>query len=114
MIYTKYVNSLTFNPTLVQLLPIIKTKTDNKMHKVLLMEPSAKEVCQSFIPFYLSCIIKNFLFESVLSEQASRRVAMENATKNASELEEQLMIEYHKTRQAMITQEISEITGSSS
>ena len=39
---------------------------------------------------------------------------MENATKNASELEEQLMIEYHKTRQAMITQEISEITGSSS
>lgn len=114
MIYTKYVNSLTFNPTLVQLLPIIKTKTDNKMHKALLMEPSAKEVCQSFIPFYLSCIIKNFLFESVLSEQASRRVAMENATKNASELEEQLMIEYHKTRQAMITQEISEITGSSS
>lgn len=114
MIYTKYVNSLTFNPTLVQLLPNIKTKTDNKMHKALLMEPSAKEVCQSFIPFYLSCIIKNFLFESVLSEQASRRVAMENATKNASELEEQLMIEYHKTRQAMITQEISEITGSSS
>lgn len=65
------------------------------------------------IPFYLAMSIKNVLFESLLSEQASRRLAMENATNNAEELEEQLMLEYHKTRQAMITQEINEITGSS-
>ena len=39
-------------------------------------------------------------------------MAMENATDNANELKEQLMLEYNKARQAAITQEISEISGS--
>ena len=47
----------------------------------------------------------------MLSEQASRRTAMENATDNATELEENLLLEYNKSRQAAITQEITEISG---
>ena len=47
----------------------------------------------------------------MLSEQASRRTAMENATDNASELEEKLLLEFNKSRQASITQEITEISG---
>ncbi len=113
ILYTTYVNSLTFVPTIKQLLPLVKTKDKVTLSKSLLIEPSAQEVLAEIIPFYLAMSIKNVLFESLLSEQASRRLAMENATNNAEELEEQLMLEYHKTRQAMITQEINEITGSS-
>ena len=59
----------------------------------------------------LTTSIKTLIFESMLSEQASRRTAMENATDNASELEEKLLLEFNKSRQASITQEITEISG---
>jgi F-type H+-transporting ATPase subunit gamma len=51
------------------------------------------------------------LNESKLSEQASRRNAMDNANDNADELLEKLTIEYNKARQAGITQEITEVVA---
>ena len=83
----------------------------NKIHKELLLEPSAEEVLSNLLPFYLTTSIKTLLFESMLSEQASRRTAMENATDNATELEDKLLLEFNKSRQASITQEITEISG---
>lgn len=113
MIYTKFINTLTFEPTIFQLLPInpniFKGKKNNKE---LLLEPTAIDVLDELIPFYLTNTIKSLIIEAQLSEQASRRMAMENATDNANELKEQLMLEYNKARQAAITQEISEISGS--
>ena len=111
MIYTKFINSLTFEPKLVQLLPISELVEVPKISKELLLEPSAEEVLDNLIPFYLTTSIKTLIFESMLSEQASRRTAMENATDNASELEEKLLLEFNKSRQASITQEITEISG---
>ena len=112
MIYTKFINSLTFEPQVIQLLPLIPFKDTQKFTKQLLIEPNVSSVLDQLIPFYLTTTIKTYLFESMLSEQASRRTAMENATDNAFELESKLMLEYNKARQAMITQEISEISGS--
>ena len=111
MVYTKFVNSLTFEPNLVTLLPLSKIVEVPRISKELLLEPSANEVLDNLIPFYLTTSIKTLLFESMLSEQASRRTAMENATDNAEELEDKLLLEFNKSRQASITQEITEISG---
>ena len=111
MIYTKFINSLTFEPQMVQLLPLTSITKVEKINKELLLEPSANEVLDNLLPFYLQTSIKTLLFESMLSEQAARRTAMENATDNAEELEEKLLLEYNKSRQASITQEITEISG---
>lgn len=111
MIYTKFINSLTFEPQMVQLLPLTSITKVDKINKELLLEPSANEVLDNLLPFYLQTSIKTLLFESMLSEQAARRTAMENATDNAEELEEKLLLEYNKSRQASITQEITEISG---
>lgn len=111
MIYTKFVNSLTYEPSKVQLLPLTQIVEVKKISKELLLEPSATEVLDNLIPFYLTTSIKTLIFESMLSEQASRRTAMENATDNAQELEDKLLLEFNKSRQASITQEITEISG---
>ena len=111
MIYTKFINSLTFEPEMVKLLPLSTIVEVPNIKKELLLEPSAEEVLNGLIPFYLNTAIKGLLFESMLSEQASRRTAMENATDNASELEDKLLLEFNKSRQASITQEITEISG---
>ena len=111
MVYTKFINSLTFEPEKVQLLPLSSIVEVPDIKKELLLEPSAEEVLDNLMPFYLTTAIKTLLFESMLSEQASRRTAMENATDNASELEDKLLLEFNKSRQASITQEITEISG---
>lgn len=111
VIYTKFVNSLTFVPTTLTLLPITNVVEVPKISKDLLLEPSANEVLDSLVPFYLQTSLKALIFESILSEQASRRTAMETATDNASELEDKLVLEFNKSRQAAITQEITEISS---
>ena len=112
LIYTKFINSLTLEPKVIQLLPLVSFKEPIKFKKELQIEPTPQEVLDNLIPFYLTTTLKNYLFESMLSEQASRRIAMENATDNAHELENKLMLEFNKARQALITQEISEISSS--
>lgn len=111
IIYTKFINSLTYEPSKVQLLPLNSIVEVPSISKELVLEPSAIEVLDNLIPFYLTTSIKALLFESMLSEQASRRTAMENATDNASELQDKLLLEFNKSRQASITQEITEISG---
>ena len=60
---------------------------------------------------YLSGVLGGLLDESQLSEQASRRNAMDSANDNAEELLKQLSVEYNKARQASITQEITEVVA---
>ncbi len=61
---------------------------------------------------YLRGSICHLLFQSLLAEQASRFVAMDNATGNADKFLERLTIKYNKARQSMITKELSELTAS--
>ena len=84
-----------------------KSQTQNS----ILFEPSLESVLESLIPLYLSNVIYHALLESNCSELASRMNAMSSATKNAKELIDKLTIVYNKTRQAGITQELTEIVG---
>ena len=63
------------------------------------------------IPEYLAGVVYGALCESVSSELAARRTAMDSASKNASDMIEHLSLNYNRARQAAITQEITEIVA---
>lgn len=113
IIYTEFVNNLTFKPRTVTLLPIDTNELENIeiTNKFTIFEPSPEEVLDSLIPMYLQAVVYGYLVESVTSENASRRTSMENATDNAEELTEQLLLKYNQARQTAITNEVSEIVA---
>ncbi|ATI73070.1 ATP synthase F1 subunit gamma [Mesoplasma florum] len=111
IVYTKFINNVTFEPTKLRVFPIIKEETQETSSSYYSFEPSAEEVLNNAVTLYLSTIIFGTIVESQVSEQASRRLAMENATNNGKELEYNLSIQYNRERQASITQEISEIVS---
>ncbi|WP_338972416.1 ATP synthase F1 subunit gamma [Spiroplasma endosymbiont of Panorpa germanica] len=111
--YTKFINNVTFEPTLLRLFPIVKKNDDQlvKTKSLTTFEPSADEVLEASVMMYINTIVFGTIIESQVSEQASRRTAMESATKNGGELQEELSILYNRKRQDAITQEITEIVG---
>ena len=65
----------------------------------------------ALIPKYLTGILFCSVIESFAAEQAARRLAMENATDNATEMISDLSLVYNRARQSAITQEITEIVS---
>ena len=113
IVYTEFVNNLTFKPRIVTLLPIDPDDFDHIeiSKKATLFEPSSQEVLDNLIPMYLQAVIYGYVIESSTSENAARRISMENATDNADELTEQLLLKFNQARQTAITNEISEIVA---
>ncbi len=112
LIYTHYVNSIKFVPTLLTIFPLSRPNDVDELSYPPIYDPDPKELINQFIPLYTSALLYERLLESEVSEQASRRMAMENANDNADELIDKLTLEYNKARQATITQEISEVISS--
>jgi len=113
LIYTHYVNSLKFVPEEITLFPIKKVKETNEISYEPIFDPNAKTLVDELIPIYVASTLYHKIIESQVSEQASRRTAMENANDNADEIIEKLTLEYNKARQSAITQEITEIVSGS-
>lgn len=112
LIYTHYVNSMTFIPKIFTILPIqFVDKKEKSFEYPPLFEPNIATIVQEIIPIYFYTIVNQKIMESLVSEQASRRTAMENANTNADDLMEKLTLEYNKIRQASITQEITEVVS---
>ena len=113
IVYTEFVNNLTFRQRIVTLLPVDPSDFDHIeiSKKSTLFEPSPEEVLDSLIPMYLQAVIYGYIIESATSENAARRTSMENANDNADELTEQLLLKYNQARQTAITNEISEIVA---
>ena len=112
IIYTSYKNSLVFHPVDYTLLPLKMENVKEEPYPPI-MEPNQETLINILIPFYLKNSVYAKFLESEVCEQAARSNAMENATKNAEELLEDLQIEFNKARQGAITQEITEIVGAS-
>ncbi|UWD34570.1 ATP synthase F1 subunit gamma [Mesomycoplasma molare] len=118
LVYTKFINSVTFEPFIKQLFPLENSalesnKTKNKVNDNILLEfePSPEVILENLLPLYLGSFIYNALAESKISEMSSRRSAMENASNNADEITNNLQIVFNRGRQSSITQEITEIIG---
>ena len=75
------------------------------------IEPSPEEVLQELSRELLKIRIYHIILEANASEHSARRVAMKNASDNASELSGDLNIVYNKSRQAAITNQIIEVTS---
>ena len=112
LIYTSYKNSLVFHPVDYQLLPLKKVANSGTKYPPI-MEPNQDALIEALVPIYLKSSVYSKFMESEVCEQAARSNAMENATKNAEELLNNLNIEFNKARQASITQEITEIVSAS-
>jgi F-type H+-transporting ATPase subunit gamma len=78
-----------------------------------IIEPSAKEVLSRLAPQLLKTRVYHAILEANASEHSARRMAMKNASDNASELSETLNLDYNKSRQAAITNAIIEVTSGS-
>ena len=76
-------------------------------------EPSKRALLDQLLPMYVEIEIFRALLESVASEHGARMTAMDNATKNASEMIGRLTLVYNRARQAAITTELMEIIGGS-
>ena len=110
--YTNFVSVLNQSPAVLRLLPL-EASAPNAKHgaRSILFEPSCESVYDAIIPEYLGGLIYGALCESVASEQAARRTAMDAATKNADEMISGLNLQFNRARQGAITQEITEIVA---
>lgn len=77
----------------------------------MIFEPAGDQILNTLVPMYVRSLLYSYYLQTKTSEQASRRMAMENATDNAEELKETLELQFNQARQAAITQEITEIIG---
>ncbi len=78
-----------------------------------LVEPDMITVMTQLIPRYINLMVYTALLDSVASEHAARMVAMQTATDNADELLKDLNLQYNKSRQQAITNELLDIVGGS-
>ena len=111
MIYTTFVSALSQEPVAVSVLPVTDLGTGVKSKSLTEYDPSPEEVFDGLIPQYLTGLIYAAVVDSFASEQAARRTAMESASDNAEEMISNLSLLYNRARQAMITQEITEISS---
>jgi F-type H+-transporting ATPase subunit gamma len=98
-------------PTVLRLLPIAPEGISGTGGPPPLFEPSAEEILYRLLPLYGRQIIYSVLAEAVAAEQVARRIAMKQATDNASDMVTNLTRQYNRARQALITKEIAEILG---
>ena len=110
--YTRFVNTMTQVPEVVQLLPVV-TPTDHSdaiATSDFLFEPSPADVLSAILPLYINFQVFQSLVEARASEHSARMVAMKAATDNAKKFIKELTLEYNKLRQGAITSELLEIT----
>jgi len=74
-------------------------------------EPEPKKLLEHLVPVALESLLQQAMFNSIAAEIAARRMAMDAATDNATELIGDLTLEYNRERQAAITKELMEIIG---
>ena len=76
-----------------------------------ILEPSPQVLFDTLMPYLLRMQVYHLVLEANASEHSARRVAMKTASDNADDLASALTLSYNKARQAAITKEIIEITG---
>lgn len=107
----QFVNTLTQKAELVPLLPLTLPEKTVKYAPDYHYESPQEEVVTKLISDYTESIIYRAVIENIACEQAARMMAMKSATDNANDIIEDLNLTYNKIRQALITQEIAEISA---
>ena len=115
LITTRFKNMMSYFVENWTILPLQDINADNKfdgvVESLMEFEPDRHHILQQIIPMYLTNIVYQALLEAQASELASRMTAMSAATSNAEKMLNTLSIEYNKSRQWAITQEIVEVVS---
>ena len=111
LFYSKFVNVVTQIPTAQQIIPAsFENAEDSNAQSVNYeYEPSEEEILADLLPRGVGTQIFAALLENGASEQGARMSAMDNATRNAGDMIDKLTIQYNRSRQAVITNELIEI-----
>ena len=109
----KFVNTMTQDPSVDQLVPLVKEEAEEKQsHWDYIYEPDdSRVILDGLMSRYIESLVYQAVVENIACEQAAKMVAMKSATDNAGDLIDELELVYNKTRQAAITQELSEIVA---
>jgi F-type H+-transporting ATPase subunit gamma len=113
--YTKYVSAARFEPTVDAYIPIVNPfQTDSAIESEpadYLIEPGAEALVPIYVRRYLEIAAWDTVLQSLVSEHASRRAAMKNATDAATRMGKELRRRYNRARQENITKELLDIVG---
>lgn len=116
LIYTEFRSTMVQQAKILQLLPVQLPEPDKKSPAdsiVYEFEPSVEAALERALRLYIESALIRARIESSVSEYAMRMMSMNNAHRNAGDLIDNLTLELNASRQAIITQEIAEITGGS-
>jgi len=112
LVYNQFKSMIAQQVVVEQLLPIPRKAPETPGEAIdYLFEPDPEQLLNSLLPFHVAVQIMRALVESSAAEHAARMTAMENATRNASEMVDQLTLYMNKVRQAAITREIIEVVS---
>ncbi len=113
----RFVNTMTQQPEVEQLLPLAKIEDGDEDKKEgprwdYIYEPDdSRLLMDGLMERYIESLLYQAVIENIACEQAAKMVAMKSATDNAGALIDELQLVYNNARQAAITQEISEIVA---
>jgi F-type H+-transporting ATPase subunit gamma len=116
VVYNRFQSAMTQVVTQQQVIPFplpdadeTEEADDTELKALYIMEPSEEAILEELLPRNLSVQIFRAMLENYASEQGARMTAMDNATRNAGEMIDNLTLTYNRTRQALITKELIEI-----
>ena len=107
--FARFENVVSQHPTALQVIPAQFEEVEGAEAALYDYEPSEEAVLADLLPRGVATQIFAALLENAASEQGARMSAMDNATRNAGDMIDQLTIEYNRSRQAVITNELIEI-----
>lgn len=112
--FSEFQNVMTQEPSFKQVLPMKVSATDEGTPEAggdYIYEPGGDKILGRLLPMALRTQLLQSFLETQAGEQASRMTAMDNATRNASDLIDDLTLIYNRARQAAITTELTEIVS---
>ena len=116
VVYSHFKTLTSYKAMVEKILPLetptaSESSTKNTDHYIY--EPSAEILFQRLIPLFFEAKMRTVFLEAIVSEQIARMTAMNQATKNAKEMIDTLVLKRNKARQASITKELIEIVSGS-
>ena len=113
--YSHYVSVLEDVPSVKEGLPLSQEYSSQGQGQMSSyeFEPDKDSILRVILPQYVESLIYGTILDAKASEHAARMTAMKNASDNATELIDDLSLQYNRARQAEITQQITEIVGGS-
>lgn len=113
--YSHYVSVLENKPSVRQVLPLSQDDSSQGQGQMSSyeFEPDKDSILRVILPQYVESLIYGTILDAKASEHAARMTAMKNASDNATELIDDLSLQYNRARQAEITQQITEIVSGS-